>query len=136
MKRLLSTAYTETSFNIAAFVLRVTFGILLFAYHGIDKLTKFGQLRNSFFDPFHIGHQTSLLLVIFAEVFCAFLLVIGLFTRLAAIPIVISMAVAVFLFHKGQSVAGYEKAILFLAGFLCVLFVGPGRYSVDGAMGR
>jgi putative oxidoreductase len=136
MKRLLSTAYTETSFNIAALVLRATLGILLLSYHGIDKLTKFGSLRNSFFDPLHIGHQTSLLLVLFAEVFCAFFIIIGLFTRLAAIPVVISMSVAVFLFHKGQPVVNYEKAILFLAGFLGVLLVGPGRYSVDGAMGR
>jgi putative oxidoreductase len=136
MKRLLSTAYTEASFNIAALVLRATFGILLFAFHGIDKLTKFSSLRNSFFDPFHIGHQTSLLLVLFAEVFCALFVILGLFTRLAAIPIVISMTVAVFLFHKGQPVANYEKAILFLGGFFGILLVGPGRYSVDGAMGK
>lgn len=136
MKKLLSTACSDAAFGIAMFVLRVTFGLLLCINHGFAKMSNFGTLKYKFFDPFHIGSQWSLTMAIFAEVFCAIFVVLGLFTRLAAIPIVILLAVATFLFHKGQPMANHELAVIYLAAFLAILFAGPGKYSVDGAMGR
>lgn len=136
MKRLLSTTYTDASFNIALLLLRAAAGILLFIDHGIPHIMRFNTLQNSFFDPIGIGHRWSLLLLIFAEVFCSLFIVLGLFTRLAAIPVVIAMAVAVFLFHKGQPLKEMEPAVIFMCMYLVILFTGPGRYSVDAAMGR
>jgi|ERR1017187_7799379 putative oxidoreductase len=136
MKKLLSTGYTDTAFNIATLVLRATFGILIFLNHGLSKLNKFNELQHSFFDPMHIGHRLSLLLVLFAEMVCSLLLVLGLFTRLAAFVLFIDMLVAVFVFHKGQPVAQYELAIVFLVAFFTTLLVGPGKYSVDRMTGK
>lgn len=136
MKRLLTTSCTDTSFNIAAFLLRVIFGSLIFIQHGLPKIQGFAQRQSTFYDPFGIGHQASLLLVIFSEVFCAIFLVIGLFTRLAVIPLVITMAVVVFMNKKGAPLGEIEMPILFMGGFLAILFMGSGRYSVDGAMGK
>jgi putative oxidoreductase len=136
MKRLLSTACSETSFNISVLVIRVTFGLMLLLNHGIDKLKTFGQRQHSFFDPFHLGSTPSLMLVLFAEVFCVVFVILGLFTRIMVIPIVITFLVAVFLAHKGQPVAKFEPAILFLAGFTGILMMGSGKYSIDGAMGK
>jgi len=136
MKKLLSTACSDAAFGIAMFVLRVTFGLLLCINHGFAKMTHFGTLRYKFYDPFHIGSQWTVTMAIFAEVFCAIFVVLGLFTRLAAIPIVILLAVATFMFHKGQSLPSHELAVTYLAAFLTILFAGPGKYSVDGAMGR
>jgi putative oxidoreductase len=135
MKRLLSTACSETSFNIAVLILRVTFGLLLLINHGIDKLKHFAEKQSSFPDPFHIGHMPSLMLVLFAEVFCTVFIVLGLFTRIMAIPVVISFAVIVFLVNKSYS-GPAEDAIFFFAAFLSVLLMGPGKYSIDGAMGK
>ena len=56
----------------------ITFGLLLFINHGLDKIRHFGNLEYSFPDPFHIGHRWSLVLVVFAEVFCSLLLVLAL----------------------------------------------------------
>lgn len=136
MKKLLSTGYTDTAFNIATFMLRATLGILMFFNHGLSKLNKFGDLQHSFFDPMHIGHRWSLLLVLFAEIACSLLMVLGLFSRLAAFVLFIDMMVAVFVFSKGQPVSQYELAIVFLVGFFATLLVGPGRYSVDGMTGK
>ncbi|MCS3800490.1 DoxX family protein [Niastella sp. OAS944] len=135
MKRLLSTACSETSFNIAVLVIRVTFGLLLLVNHGIDKLKHFAEQQNSFPDPFHMGHMPSLMLALFAEVFCAVFIILGLFTRIMAIPVVITFAVIVFMVNKGYSKEA-EKGILFLAGFFSILLMGPGKYSIDGAMGK
>jgi putative oxidoreductase len=136
MKRLLTTSCTDTSFNIAAFLLRVVFGSLIFIQHGLPKIQGFSQRSSSFYDPFGIGSQASLLLVIFAEVFCAAFVVIGLFTRLAVIPLVVAMAVVVFMAQKGQPLAKIEMPVLFMCAFLAILFMGSGKYSVDGAMGK
>lgn len=136
MKRLLTTSCTDTSFNIAAFLLRVIFGTLIFINHGLPKIQGFADRQSSFFNLFGIGSQASLLLVIFAEVFCAIFVVIGLFTRLAVIPLVITMVVVVFMANKGQPLPKIQPALMFLGAFLAILFMGSGKYSVDGAMGK
>jgi putative oxidoreductase len=138
MKRFLSTQYSATSFNLATLLLRLIFGGLICFNHGWAKLNHFSNQAAIFYDPFHIGHKASLILVIFAEVACGLLLVLGFLTRFAALVVVISMAVAVFLFHKGQPLnnSGRELAIIYLTGFIAILLVGPGRISVDSAMGK
>ena len=136
MKRLLSTACSETSFNIAVLIIRVTFGLMLLLNHGIDKLKHFAEKQRDFPDPLHLGHTPSLMLVLFAEVFCVVFVIMGLFTRIMAIPIVITFLVAVFLIHKGQPLFKFESAILFLAGFFSIFLMGSGKYSIDGAMGK
>mgnify|MGYP000019751213 CR=1 FL=1 len=136
MKRLLTTSCTDTSFNIAAFLLRVISGSMIFINHGLPKIKGFAGMQAGFDDPFHLGPQASLLMVIFAEVFCAIFVVIGLFTRLAVIPLVVAMSVVVFMSKKGQPLGRIELPVMFLVAFLAILFMGSGKYSVDGAMGK
>jgi putative oxidoreductase len=141
MKKFFSTAYGEGAFNVAILALRVTFGLILCFYYGIDKLRNFGHLEYIFPDPFHFGHRISLALVIFAELLCSLLIALGLFTRFAALIAVISMGVAEFWAHKGHVAMMpngmvHEQAYLYLVAFFVILLVGPGRISVDGAMGK
>ena len=75
------------------------------------------------------------MLAVFAEVFAALMLVLGLFSRVAAFILVVDLAVAVFMYHKGQ-LKPAETAIVFLCGFLFILFAGPGRFSVDAMAGK
>ena len=136
MKRLLSTACSETSFNIAVLLIRVTFGSMLLINHGIDKLRHFAEKQNSFPDPVHLGHLPSLMLVLFAEVFCTVFIILGLFTRIMAIPVVINFVVIAFLVNKGGYSGPAETGVLYLAAFFSILLMGPGKYSIDGAMGK
>ncbi|HEY8396412.1 MAG TPA: DoxX family protein [Flavihumibacter sp.] len=135
MKKLLSTSYQEWAFDTMALLLRITLGGLMLVNHGFQKLVKFPSLQSKFSDPFHIGSDWSLILVIFAEVFCSLMIIAGLFTRLAAIPLLIAMGTAFFIAHNHDVKEG-EKALLFLAGFMAILLVGPGRASLDRMMGR
>jgi len=136
MKKILSTNYSETGFNIATLLLRISFGILLFLEHGVPKLTRFSELQYSFFDPFHFGHKWALLLVLFAEIIAALLFTLGLFTRLAAFVLVAELAVVVFMFHKGQPIGQSEMGIIYLAVFFSIMLVGPGKFSVDAMSGK
>lgn len=135
MKKIFSTKYTENGISFALLLLRLALGGLMIP-HGVQKLMKFGEWSATFSDPFHIGHPTSLLLTIFAELFCATFIVLGLMTRLACIPLIVAMAVAVFHAHKGQIFGDGEHAALYLAGFVALLFTGPGKVSMDRLIGK
>lgn len=135
MSKLMSTNYTTGSFNLATLLLRLCCGGLIIP-HGYQKLVHFSTYKPQFMNLFGIGQGTTLGLVIFAELICGCLLLIGLLTRFAAIPLVITMGVALFMAHHGDIFDTGEKAALFLAGFLAILIVGPGKISVDGMAGK
>jgi len=118
--------------DIGLLVLRVFLGLAMLFGHGLSKWTKLiegGEIQ--FADPFGVGMTMSLVLAVFAEVFCSALLVFGLLTRLALIPLVITMAVAVFYIHFAEGFSSFEKAFLYLIGYATLIVSGPGRYAVD-----
>ncbi len=129
--KLTSTSYSQNTFNVALLILRVGMGILLI-HHGYDKLIHFSQTKSQFISFLGLGSTVSLSLSIFAEFFCSLLVIFGLFTRLAAIPIVINMTVAVWKAHNLDVFGDGEHAALFAVGFLGIALLGAGRYSVDG----
>ena len=136
MKRFFSTQYSEGAFNIAALGLRVAFGLLLLIVHGLDKITHFSKYEYSFYNFLHIGHRWSLVLCIFAEVFCSALVVLGLFTRFAALVLCINFAVVLLLVIKGQSLEAQAAAIMYFTAFFALLLTGQARFSVDDALGK
>jgi putative oxidoreductase len=136
MKKLLSTGYSDNAFNFALLVQRVATGLLLLIGHGLPKISNFSTLSQGFYDPFHIGHRYSLVLVILAELFCSMFLVLGLFTRFAAFIIAINLSVAVFVYHHDQPLKNFELGAIFLTSVFTIMIVGPGRVSVDGMMGK
>lgn len=133
MKRLLSIQYSEGMFNFSMLLLRLAFGGLLLANHGMDKLMNFPSKAAHFYNFMGMGSKASLVLVIFAEVFCSLFIVLGLFTRFAAIPLIVTMLVAIFSVHAGK-LDQAESAVLYCTVFLVLLFCGPGKVSVDGMM--
>ena len=136
MKKLISTSYSDNAFNFAMLVQRVVLGLMLLMAHGLPKISNFNTMSRTFFDPLGFGHRNTLLLSIFAEVFCAMLLVLGLFTRIAALIIVLDLSFAVFMYHRGQPLHNADLGIIYLTSVFSILLLGPGRVSVDGMMGK
>ncbi len=135
MNRFLSTKYSAGAFNFGMLVLRVVTGVLLVS-HGYNKIVQFNALKYKFMNFIHLGSTTSLALIIFAEFFCGIFLILGLFTRLASIPIIIGMGVVVFIATHGHIFAEGEKGTFYLAAAITILFCGPGKISVDGMIGK
>jgi len=135
MSKFLSTKYSAGAFNFGMLILRVATGLLL-ASHGYAKLIKFSTLRYKFMDFLHLGSTVSLSLIIFAELICGILLILGLFTRFACIPIIIGMIVVVFVASHGEIFNAGERGMMYLASTLTILFCGPGKISVDGMIGK
>jgi putative oxidoreductase len=135
MKKLISTRYSEGAFNFAILLMRLFFGILLMN-HGYDKLIHYSEHHDKFMNFLGMGSTVSYTLVVFAEFFCSLFVVLGLFTRLACIPIVINMGVALIKAHEGKVFSEGEMSALFLGAFLTLLIIGPGKISVDGMTGK
>ncbi|MEO6684156.1 MAG: DoxX family protein [Ginsengibacter sp.] len=135
MRRFLSTKYSAGAFNFGMLVLRVVLGILLIS-HGYGKMVSFNKLQHTFFNFMGLGSTTSLILIIFAELFCSIFLILGLFTRFAVIPIIIGMSVVVFMASSGDIFGPGEKGMIYLAASVTILFCGPGKISVDGMIGK
>src|SRR5665213_1992234 len=134
MKRFLSTNYSDGAFNFGMLILRVGLGVLMLN-HGYEKLVHFSSMKGNFTNFLGLGSTLSLTLDIFAEFFCSIFLILGLFTRLAVIPILIAMSVALFKAHHGDMFGAGERAAMYLIAAIAILFCGPGRISIDGAVG-
>lgn len=111
--------------------LRLTAGGTMFWQHGWPKLIGFSDRMDGFADPFGMGGAFSLVLIIVAEVLCSALVVLGLWTRAALIPLIIGMSVIVFMVKGDAAFPEKELALVYLFAFVALLFTGSGRYSVD-----
>jgi putative oxidoreductase len=67
---------------------------------------------------------------------CGLLLMLGAFTRWAAILIVVNFVFALLIAHRSDTFEGMFPALVMLVGGLFFLFHGAGRPSVDAALER
>ena len=115
---------------------RIVFG-LLFMMHGLQKFGMFGGLNGQ-------GAAAPLASMFGAaaiiETVAGLLVMIGLFTRVAAFVAAGQMAVAYFMVHQGQGTWPIqnmgELAALYCFAFLYIAARGSGVMSADAAMGR
>ena len=116
---------------LSLFVLRIVLGII-FLYHGYPKLTHtHGNLQGVFVEhglPAYFVYVAGIL-----ETFGGGLLLLGLFTRPAALWLVIEMCVAIWKVHSRSyfAVHEYEFPLLLAAASLAIAAVGAGLISID-----
>lgn len=122
--------------SLALFIFRVAIGLLMCFGHGLPKLMDFAERSASFPDPFNVGSQLSLAMAVFAEVFCSIILVLGLFTRPAALISGFTMTTAFFVVHAADPFARKELALVYLVCYITIFIAGPGRYSVDAKLAK
>jgi putative oxidoreductase len=130
IKKVLSAKLNDTPINVSLLILRVTAGVLM-AHHGYQKLANFSSIEPKFMEFMGLSKSISLGLVVGAEFFCSLLLIIGLATRFALVPLVITMIVATFQAHSGEIFGDGQTAFLYLAIYVTLLLKGAGKYSAD-----
>ena len=129
---LFSSGTTTSKVDVASLILRVFGGIFMLYGHGLGKFQKFfSDEAIEFIDPFGISATATLGLVVFAEFVCAALVALGLMTRYALIPLILTMLYAAFVAHGSDPFGDKEMALLYLGIFVVLLFLGPGKYSLD-----
>ena len=131
MKRILSVNKTSDAIDIGLLIARVMIAALMLT-HGIPKLQMLLSGEPVKFLPvMGMSPELSLGLTVFAEVICSIMLLVGFATRLAAIPLIITMLIAALLIHAADPIAVKEPALHYLLVYVMLLLAGSGKYSID-----
>ncbi|WP_044180026.1 DoxX family protein [Phytobacter massiliensis] len=113
--------------------LRLTCSLLLLYVHGLPKVLHFNEELARIEDPFGFGPWMSLLPAILAEVVCPLFIILGIGTRLACLPIIGVLLVAMLAVHPQWSIAEGQFGWLLLIIFTTIALTGPGRWRVGMA---
>lgn len=136
MKKIVSVDQTSNTIGLALLIARVGIAALMLT-HGLPKLAMLFSGNPVQFPPvMGMSAELSLGLTVFAEVFCSILILVGAGTRLAVVPLAITMLVAALVIHGADPFAKKEMALLFLLGYVVLLIAGSGKYSVDYLLQR
>jgi putative oxidoreductase len=122
--------------HLGLLLLRVPASLLMMM-HGWAKFLKLqagGEIE--FFNFLNLGPVISLILTIIGELIAPAFIVLGFQTRTAAIPVIVTMAVAAFVAHAGDPIADREHALLYLFVFSSILLLGGGKYGVTMLGGK
>jgi putative oxidoreductase len=140
-KRLFSAGSVQLDMGLL--IIRVMVGLLM-AFYGYEKLVSFNSLAASAFwqKVSFLGQKGAfpLALTVFAELFCAAFLVLGLFTRFSLGVLMFCMAYIFTVIFPGSIIAkgsnGYEfnNAFVYFVIYLGLFFTGPGKFSLDRAI--
>ncbi len=136
MKRITKVNNAPAATDIGLLIGRIGIGVLMLV-HGYPKmLMLFSGAPVQFPPVMGMSAELSLGLAVFAEVFCSVLIIAGFATRLAVIPLIITMLVAVGLVHGADPFAKQEPGLHYLLVYLVLFFTGSGRFSIDYLLQR
>ncbi|MGS0742364.1 DoxX family protein [Glaciimonas sp. GG7] len=131
----------KTTDDFGKFILRATLAILIL-FHGISKIINgpgyiVGLISNAGLPP-ALGY-----LVYVGEVIAPLMILLGIWTRVGALIVVVNMLFAFALVHSKQMMTlsstggwGLELQGFFLFTAVAILLLGAGRLSIGGDNGR
>lgn len=147
MKKFFFDCGTRDSLASAGlFILRISFGLMMLLGHGIGKIQKFDQLKDSWYVPDFIplkwmSPPVSLIATIVAEVAVPILLILGIATRPAAFVLAFTMVIITVDIHQSEPwflsrtvKEAKELSLLYLMPMLVLIVTGAGSWSADAAL--
>lgn len=118
------------STDIGLLFLRICASVLVLIVHGLPKIGHYRREAAAIEDPFHLGRKVTIAFAIFAEVVCPGLVIVGIATRLCALPIMIVTAIALLRVHPEWTIDQAQFAWMLLILFGTIAIAGPGRYAL------
>lgn len=152
-------AVAQTQASASVILVRLLVGLVVFFPEGIQKMLFPDILGVGRFAKIGIPFPDVMAPFVSAvETLCGALIIVGLFTRLAAIPLIVIMIVAivstkipillgrdVWIFHLAQDIKRHgfwsmmheaRADLTMLLGSIYLIIEGAGRWSVDAWLGR
>jgi putative oxidoreductase len=126
-----TSQWDERVQDVGLLFLRVSASLFLLWVHGLPKLLNYSAQLQVIEDPFHLGAHLTLMLAIFAEVLCPLLIIVGLLARLACLPVLCVLLVAMVVVHPQWSIEEGQFGWLLLILFTSIFIAGPGRLALN-----
>lgn len=120
----------DISLPLGLLFLRVSAAVLLLQIHGLPKLLNWSTELQRIEDPFGLGATLTLAMAVFAEVICPVLLIVGVFARLACLPVLAVLGVALVVVHPQWSLEQAQFAWLFTVLYAGLAITGPGAWAI------
>lgn len=136
MNKLMIKTMEKSNTNFALLVLRSGVALMMLT-HGVPKLMQFFSGEPiAFASVFGMSMGLSLALAVFAEVVCSVLILLGIGTRLATLPVIVTMLTAALYIHASDPFSGKEMSLLYALIFIVLLITGGGKYTVDSLLAK
>ena len=119
--------------NLGLLILRLSIGTMLI-HHGYEKTADIENFADAFVRPIGIPFPIiASYVAAYCEIYGSWLLIGGLFTRIAALSIIGTIGVAIYhaIVTSGFNIYLLELLILYMGGALCILLIGGGDFSID-----
>ncbi len=116
------------SFHWSLLVFRVLISAELMIAHGLKKI---GAGAENVPNPLNLPATFNQLFAVSANLFFPILIIAGLFTRLAILPILAVTLIGYFVVHWNDSPLEKDMPFMYSVAFLLLLVLGPGKYSAD-----
>jgi putative oxidoreductase len=139
-RRLLMIDRFVNNSDLGKLLLRISVGFMML-FHGVNKLQHgYGFVEQMLVKAGFPGYLSHGILV--GELLAPLFMVLGLYTRQAALLQAFVMVMAIYLVHTKELFSvtahgGYalELQVLYFFGFLAVFFLGAGRFTVSRGRG-
>lgn len=136
MRNFNSTKPAELLLDTLILIIRLFVGFSMLT-HGFPKLQKLiANDQIEFINFLGLGSALTLVIVVFAEFFCSVLIILGLLSRFAVVPLMVTMLIAFFVVHGADAYADKELSLVYFFFYLSLLILGSGKFSLDYLMAR
>lgn len=136
IRRLTNTFPEATLFHLSVLVFRVAVSVELILAHGLKKLGVGVAAAEDVPNPLHLPHVLNEGFAIAGNIIFPVFVIVGLFTRLAILPILAITLTGYFVVHLHDSILEKDTPFMYSVVFLFILFIGPGKYSIDSRLHR
>jgi len=133
IKKMLENPTYGAKVDFSLLLIRIIAGGFMLT-HGYPKMIKLLDGNFQFADPLGLGVELSLILAVFAEIVCAFFILLGILPRLSSIPLIVTMLVAAFIAHAGDPFKSKETSLMYLLLYVVILLLGAGKYSIQSLL--
>ena len=130
-KKITSTALDGNITHLAILCFRCIVSLELIIVHGFKKIGIGVEVAESVPNPLHLPEAFNSLFADAANLLFPVLVILGFLTRLSVIPILAVTLTGYFVLHFHDDPLVRDTPFMYSLSYLLILFLGPGKYSID-----
>lgn len=128
---MLSPQLKPAPYHLGLLFFRVAVATQLLVVHGLEKLHPDPGYSAAFPNPFGWPEELNYCIALAGSLYFPVFIILGVLTRLAALPALAVTATGYFIVHAGESATMREIPFMYSTCLVLIVLLGAGRYSID-----